>query len=228
MSKSSVVYQTQCEDCPAIYIGQTKQTIKKRMASHKCVIKKLDIANSSLAMHIHKNPGHKFYLKTPKILTQDVRKSALNLKENFQILSNVNAINMGKDIGRIPNAYLNTLMELGMKHPPPSTIKFNAPIHQNFIVNLPKNATIIKNEQMKNLVVLLPENNNPTIITQNELVTTPLNQNVNNLIISSPKIPNTRTKNIKKTSNNQTRSQRIQPARKVKIKEVATQRSKIT
>ena len=46
------VHQVPCKDCSKVYIGQTKRTLKIRMAEHKQVVKKGDEKNG-IAVHAH-------------------------------------------------------------------------------------------------------------------------------------------------------------------------------
>ena len=46
--KSCVVYQVPCSDCNFVYIGQTKQDLKSRLAKHKLAIKNQEPEKSAL------------------------------------------------------------------------------------------------------------------------------------------------------------------------------------
>lgn len=46
-----VVYEVPCWDCAQVYIGETSQTLKKRISEHKQVVKWFDDKNG-IAVHI--------------------------------------------------------------------------------------------------------------------------------------------------------------------------------
>ena len=50
--KKEVVYQVPCKDCPKVYIGETKRTLKIRISEHKQAVKKGDEKNG-IAVHAH-------------------------------------------------------------------------------------------------------------------------------------------------------------------------------
>ena len=50
--KKEVVYQVPCKDCPKVYIGETKRTLKIRISEHKQAVKKGDETNG-IAVHAH-------------------------------------------------------------------------------------------------------------------------------------------------------------------------------
>ena len=50
--KMEVVYQVPCKDCSKVYIGETKRTLKIRMAEHKQAVQKGDEKNS-IVVHSH-------------------------------------------------------------------------------------------------------------------------------------------------------------------------------
>ena len=50
--KKEVVYQVPCQDCPKVYIGETKRTLKIRISEHKQAVKKGDEKNG-IAVHAH-------------------------------------------------------------------------------------------------------------------------------------------------------------------------------
>ena len=50
--KKEVVYQVPCNDCSKVYIGETKRTLKVRIAEHKQAVKKGDEKNG-IAVHAH-------------------------------------------------------------------------------------------------------------------------------------------------------------------------------
>ena len=54
--KRNVVYEVPCQDCQLTYIGETRRTMKKRMAEHKYAVKTGDPKNG-IAVHVQR-PQH--------------------------------------------------------------------------------------------------------------------------------------------------------------------------
>ena len=50
--RKEVVYQVLCKDCPKVYIGETKRTLKIRISEHKLAVYKGDEKNG-IAVHAH-------------------------------------------------------------------------------------------------------------------------------------------------------------------------------
>ena len=50
--RKEVVYQVPCKDCPKVYIGETKRTLKIRISEHKQAVKRGDEKNG-IAVHAH-------------------------------------------------------------------------------------------------------------------------------------------------------------------------------
>ena len=49
--KNTVVYQVPCKDCCKLYMGESKRTLKVRLAEHKRAVQKSDV-NNGIAMHV--------------------------------------------------------------------------------------------------------------------------------------------------------------------------------
>ena len=49
--KKAVVYQVPCKDCHQLYTGESKRTLKVRLAEHRKVVQKSDV-NNGIAMHV--------------------------------------------------------------------------------------------------------------------------------------------------------------------------------
>ena len=62
--KKEVVYQVPCKDCPKVYIGETKRTLKIRISEHKQAVKKGGEKNG-IAVHARNNqPQHQLERST--------------------------------------------------------------------------------------------------------------------------------------------------------------------
>ena len=51
--QTGVVYEIPCKDCPEVYVGETKRTLKVRLSEHKQAVKRGDPKNG-IAVHAHK------------------------------------------------------------------------------------------------------------------------------------------------------------------------------
>ncbi|MDA8010421.1 MAG: reverse transcriptase domain-containing protein, partial [Alphaproteobacteria bacterium] len=51
--QTGVVYEIPCKDCPEVYVGETKRTLKVRLSEHKQAVKRGDPKNG-IAVHVHK------------------------------------------------------------------------------------------------------------------------------------------------------------------------------
>ena len=51
MDKASVVYQINCKDCEATYVGQTGRHLKERISEHRKAVEYGNILHSSVAEH---------------------------------------------------------------------------------------------------------------------------------------------------------------------------------
>ena len=75
---SNVVYHISCADCSAFYIGMTTRRLEERVHEHK----KCD--DSSLKKHAS-TTGHTINFSEPRILTSDILKTRLYIKETLKI-----------------------------------------------------------------------------------------------------------------------------------------------
>ena len=51
--QTGVVYEIPCMDCPEVYVGETKRTLKVRLGEHRQVVKRGDPKNG-IAVHVQK------------------------------------------------------------------------------------------------------------------------------------------------------------------------------
>ena len=63
-----VVYSIPCADCPATYIGETRRTLKVRMAEHKWAVKSKDSLNE-IAVYVQKT-AHNINWQDARILAK--------------------------------------------------------------------------------------------------------------------------------------------------------------
>ena len=105
--KNSVVYQVNCIDCDANYVGQTFRKMKKRIDGH---IRdgKNDKDTSALAQHC-KNMNHIVDLSNVKILDIEKNHKKRFYAEMFNIHYHNNTINRKEDTEFLKNIYKNTI-----------------------------------------------------------------------------------------------------------------------
>ena len=51
--QTGVVYEIPCKDCPEVYVGETKRTLKVRLSEHRQAVKRGDPKNG-IAVHVQK------------------------------------------------------------------------------------------------------------------------------------------------------------------------------
>ena len=51
--QTGVVYEIPCKDCPELYVGETKRTLKVRLGEHRQAMKRGDLKNG-IAVHVQK------------------------------------------------------------------------------------------------------------------------------------------------------------------------------
>ena len=99
--QKEVVYAISCSSCDAIYIGQTKKSIKTRNAQHKRLCRpalKRKILNSSkkdngLAFHAHQM-GHSFDFDNTEIVTRESNYWRRLIQEGIEIKWRKNLVNL--------------------------------------------------------------------------------------------------------------------------------------
>lgn len=98
---SCVVYQINCLNCDAIYIGQTKQQLSKRLNGHKYDKKEVT------ALHQHENNnGHAFDFVNTKVLSSETNDHARTLLEMIYIIKNSDkTCNFRADVEKLAVAY---------------------------------------------------------------------------------------------------------------------------
>lgn len=108
MDTPNVVYRIPCNNCNKIYIGQTKQNLKKRMNNHKNDCRKHNLLTNhnktALTTHCY-NENHTFNFDNPDILDVECNFKKRQLSEMLQIQSDDRSINFKTDISNLSNIY---------------------------------------------------------------------------------------------------------------------------
>ena len=69
---SGVVYEIPCKDCECVYVGQTKNSLKTRIAQHQAACRLLQPQKSALAEHSI-DRSHRINWAGARILSKEVR-----------------------------------------------------------------------------------------------------------------------------------------------------------
>jgi len=84
-----VVYQVDCGQCPAVYVGQTKRKLSTRINEHQAAVRRHDPL-SLISVHEDEH-GHVFNFETTKVLSTARQRQAREFIEAWY--STDNAIN---------------------------------------------------------------------------------------------------------------------------------------
>ena len=99
-----MIYQMNCQDCPANYIGESSRTTKIRINEHTNDIQRMRIRNH---MYTHERDlNHKFDLENVNILMQESQLRPRKFIEGVFSHFNPDSINRAQEV---PTAYLNVL-----------------------------------------------------------------------------------------------------------------------
>lgn len=105
------VYQINCTDCSAVYIGETTQRLEKRVKQHQQTVRSTAEAKTALARHAKTN-NHNFDFANPSILERNNFKQKLQLCEvNHIIFNQETACNFKTDTSNIAPSYFNLLRQ---------------------------------------------------------------------------------------------------------------------
>lgn len=112
---SDVVYQLDCVDCDAIYMGETKQKTGVPKQQHKNSVSSAILSKqkeaSALALHT-KTTSHQFDFDNIKILERNSNKRKLQIDEvNHIIMNQERTCNYKKDTANIGPSYFNLLRQ---------------------------------------------------------------------------------------------------------------------
>lgn len=109
-NQSNLVYQINCNNCKATYIGQTKQYFNKRISQHKNSInlklKYPNKPNTALSDHAVDNL-HNFNFASPKLLKSEKNLKKRLIYEMIEIKKDSNSVNYNTDIENLSTIYHN-------------------------------------------------------------------------------------------------------------------------
>lgn len=85
IEKSNLIYSINCENCNKIYIGQTRQYLKKkRHYQHQYSVDKTDVSSTALARHAHENK-HTFNFNDTKMIGYENNQRKRDILEMYYI-----------------------------------------------------------------------------------------------------------------------------------------------
>jgi len=110
-SKKNVVYKISCNDCDAIYVGQTKRKLNTRITEHRNQINSKS-SNKTVITEHGLRYNHKFVWTNVKILDKETFYWKRIISEMLNIRSQNNALNCQTDIEYLDNTYTSILNKL--------------------------------------------------------------------------------------------------------------------
>jgi len=108
--KANLIYKISCGDCEACYIGQTKNFLQNRIATHKRSISK-GLHDTALARHAI-NELHRFNFDDIKILNYDINLTSRLIKEMIYIKKEINSVNSHEDVRNLSVIYNNLIRNI--------------------------------------------------------------------------------------------------------------------
>lgn len=103
MQDSNLVYSIPCQDCTAVYIGQTSRNLSARITSHRSDTRR-ELNSSALSIHANQS-NHSFNYDDTKILDRESNSKKRQFLEMVRIVQHKNAINFRKDIDGLSSIY---------------------------------------------------------------------------------------------------------------------------
>ena len=104
--KSNIVYQINCHDCDASYVGETGRTLKTHVSEHCRAVEKMDSSASALAQHAWEHDHHIDWTSTCVLATESHYRS----REAIFIGRQPSSLN--RDRGILRNVYDPIILQL--------------------------------------------------------------------------------------------------------------------
>jgi predicted GIY-YIG superfamily endonuclease len=103
--QSDVVYEVKC-NCEKVYVGQTKQFLRKRLNDHTYAVKRNNKKHSALSKHaIEEN--HEIDISSARVLCKEQRFGKRLIREMIQIRKRPDALNTQQDCINLGTSYDN-------------------------------------------------------------------------------------------------------------------------
>ena len=87
--KNDIVYAFDCSNCEAVYLGESKRSLKARSEEHKMSARNCDCDNNEIAKHC----SHNFNWDQNKVIDKESRLIPMKIKENIDSLKNPDHVN---------------------------------------------------------------------------------------------------------------------------------------
>ena len=84
LDKAGVVYQVECDECEASYIGQTGRHLRERIKEHKTALEKGNTHHSGIAEHAY-DAHHEISWDSVKVLDQESDTNKRLVRESLHI-----------------------------------------------------------------------------------------------------------------------------------------------
>ena len=110
-NETELVYRIDCDDCDAIYIGQTKRHLMTRIKEHQNDIKKHDSNHSVVSKH-RVSCGHNFKWSETNIIHKEKNNKKREIAEMFLIKKHTKTINLKRDTENLNPIYDKVISSL--------------------------------------------------------------------------------------------------------------------
>ena len=104
VDKSGVVYQLNCQECPAAYVGESERALRTRVGEHK----RPSNTTSPVAQHA-KQSKHRIDWSNVKVLDQDSNYFSRGVREAINIYRHPSSLNRDKGRHQLPPVYQSIL-----------------------------------------------------------------------------------------------------------------------
>ena len=104
-NKTGVVYKITCNDCPNMYIGETKRPLFMRIDEHN--------KGKTAVLTTHSNTLHyTFNFKKPEVIDEETNWGKRKVSESMQIQLHHPTINLKEDTNNLNDSYIHTINTL--------------------------------------------------------------------------------------------------------------------
>ena len=91
-NENNIVYENSCNNCKAVYFGESKRSLKSHSDEHKRSVRNCDCDKNEIAKHCWE-ADHNFNWDQKKVIDRESRLIPRKIKETIHSLKNPNHIN---------------------------------------------------------------------------------------------------------------------------------------